>query len=163
MAQRFFGFESLLIMAIIVFFVGSFFVVVQGARHKTHVTAYMTYAEQMYRLVAAAAAGGYIENYDSSTPVCVGAYSVDVQCVQDKELNMALAKISDMPHVAPVSPYNQNLGVTAYTRSIGGSDYVEMRVGVSGDTDQTRKVCEDFGWGSDGSSYCYVHIKKSTR
>ncbi len=156
-------FEFLLVMMIIGFFVGVFFIVFSTAHDKAKISAYMTYAEQMQRFVASAVAMGYMDEYDESTFACLGSYENMNDCKKNEKLNALLTKIGTMPNPGATSPYNEHLGVMANSRRIGSKEYMEIRVGISSDIMTTKKICDAFGWGSDQSSYCYIHISQTTR
>lgn len=161
MKQSIFRFEFLVIIAIIGLFAGIFLVSLYTAHTKARVTAYMSYAEQAQRLIAGAVASGYVDDYVHDNLICLGGYGPEVICEQNQQLNVALSQIGALPQEAVVSPYNDHLGVGVISRTIDGSLYFEVRVGISSDIALTKEVCDDFGWGSDGSSYCYIHIKQS--
>ena len=156
-------FEFLLVIMIIGFFVGIFFVVFSTAHNKAKITAYMAYAEQMQRLVASAVATGYLDGYVEPEFACLGTYASVHDCTSNDGLNAMLTKIGTIPNPGTTSPYNAQLGVMMKSRRMGNKNYMEVRVGISSDIMITKKVCDAFGWGSDHSSYCYIHISQTSR
>lgn len=159
----FFGFEFLMVFAIVGFVAGLFLLIASHVQDRARMTAYMAYAEKMQRLVAGATASGYMDGYYATDLVCLGKYDGKMPCVQDKDLDARLQRLSAIPDPGMTSPYNVQLTPGITSRTIQGVQYFEVRVGISSDILITKDVCEKYGWGSDNSSYCYIHIAQTSK
>ncbi|MEA3322655.1 MAG: type II secretion system protein [Patescibacteria group bacterium] len=172
--------ELLMVVALIAILSTMILVMLDSGREKAEVNRYVSYATQMYRLVADSAAAGQFDSGKIGTAInagdtlCLGdvGYNCDGGATTiDNDIYKALTYLTEMPETTKdnaFSPYDKTQGVyMTYKPAITGGDANVVRVHMylieaAGNTTFIKKVCDSMGWGVDGDS-CYADVPLHSR